>query len=64
MNMKKLEMIEQGVTELISRLNEANKVIETVAMYARINHDKPKDYGEIVADYISKHMPDSKENKK
>lgn len=50
-------------SELMDKLREAEKTIETIAMYARINHDKPKDYGEIAADYIDKNMSDSKEKR-
>lgn len=30
------------------------KALETVEMYARINHDRPKDYAEIVAPALAK----------
>lgn len=46
---------------LIERLKTAEKIIETVAMYGRINHDRPKDYRELCQDYINEFMSASQE---
>jgi len=47
--------------ELMDRLEAAEKIIEIVAMYGRINHDRPKDYRELCQDYINEFMPNSQE---
>ena len=51
-----IELIDLGadqvVTEKIVKLEAIlvlmKKALETVSIYSRINHDKPRDYGEIV----------------
>lgn len=36
------------------QLKEANALVKTLHMYARINHDKPKDYKELIEDYTNR----------
>jgi hypothetical protein len=40
--------------ELEAKLQVAVEALEQVSMYSRINHDNPKDYGEIVNSAIEK----------
>lgn len=43
------------------QIEDAELVIETVAMYGRIGHDKPRDYRDLCQNYLKEYKPESRE---
>jgi hypothetical protein len=50
---EEIETFKAGANALLPLLLAAVDALEKVEMYARVNHDKPKDYGEIAKQSLS-----------